>query len=54
MKSEAQLKILAISAAVKKDKSAREVARINFDAYNAGTSPSVTIDVIGDKQNCPR
>ena len=51
MKSEAQLKILAISAAAKKDKSAREVARINFDAYNAGTSPSVTIDVIGDKQN---
>ena len=51
MKSDAQLKILAISAAAKKDKSVREVEKINFDAYNAGTSPFVAIDVLGDKQN---
>lgn len=51
MKSDAQLKILTISAAAKKDKSVRDVEKINFDAYNAGTSPYVTVDVIGDKQN---
>lgn len=51
MKSEAQLKILAISAAAKKDKTVREAGKVNFDAYNAGTSATVTIDVIGEKQN---
>ncbi|MFN8443179.1 MAG: hypothetical protein U0175_20560 [Caldilineaceae bacterium] len=51
MKSDAQLKILAISAAAKKDKTVTSAGEINFDAYNAGTSPSVTVDVIGAKQN---
>ena len=52
MKSDAQLKMIAIAAAKKRDKTAtNETAAINFDAYNAGTSPNVQIDVIASKEN---
>lgn len=51
MKSDAQLKILAMAAAAKKDKTVESAGEVNYKAYNAGTSPYVAIDVVGLKQN---
>lgn len=51
MKSDARLKILAISAAAQKDKTVTEAGEVNFKAYNAGTSPYAVIDVVALKQN---
>jgi hypothetical protein len=51
MKSDARLKILAISAAAQKDQSVSSAGAVDYKAYNAGTSAYAVIDVVGLKQN---